>query len=271
MALRDRNNVGPVELAGIAVVVQSILIAVRDDRRGHLTQSLLGAKDLCSLTARGSLNVRDDVEKGVFVIGAGSGEVGRAAEVILRSIGPAGVDVIQELLTERLGHVCDHLIKICATGENAVHLIVDLYNTKLGWDCDLSHAAETLTTDTLRAVRSLCDEIPVVILDLKQVHIALCHVSVFNHGVEEVRILQSLGYGALQNFLDERKHTVVLAVAELLIIELGAAAVHFNEGFAQSLGGIVNRIVCRCNAVISVNTHLDQIGNVCHCVFPPSK
>ena len=64
----------------------------------------------------------------VLIIGPGGGEVGGAAKVIGGSGAPQGVNVVQQLLAEGLGHLVDKGIEVHAASQDTIQLLVNLYD-----------------------------------------------------------------------------------------------------------------------------------------------
>ena len=81
MALRQGNDVGAVELAVEAHIVQIVLGTIALNGRGKVTQSGLGADNGRRLAASSSLNMLNQLKQLGLIIGTGSGEVLDAAEI----------------------------------------------------------------------------------------------------------------------------------------------------------------------------------------------
>lgn len=76
----------------------------------------------------------------------------------------------------------------------------------------------------------------------------------------------SLNSGTGQNLLNQGKQTLALAVTNLAVVQLGAAAVGIDQGLTQNLLGLTNGILLHI-AVVGVNSNLDNIFHIRHYMY----
>ena len=118
MALGSDDHRRAVELPVIAHVVQVALGLGALDRGSQVPNGFLGADDGSGLAVGGGLDVRNQLQELILVIGPGGREVGSAAKVIGGSGAPQSVNIVQQLLAEGLGHLVDEGVEVHTASPN---------------------------------------------------------------------------------------------------------------------------------------------------------
>ena len=262
MTLRHGHHVGAIEPASVTDVVQGLLSDVAEGSDVQLADGLLGAHDSGSLAIGSGLHMSDQVEQGILIIGTGHG-IHVAAQISGGGIGPQGVGILQSLLLEGLGNLADEVVEVNLTGQNAVQLLINPHSLEGSGDGDLAGAAQALTADTLSAIGSIGHDEQVAVLNHKDVLVAQSHVAEVNQSVEPVGVLQTLDHSAGQDLLNQSEQANALAVADVLVVQLGGAIVGSNQSLTQSVHGL-SLGVFGGHAVVRINGHADNIIHLRH-------
>ena len=177
----------------------------------------------------------NQVKQLFLIIRACGREVSNTTEVVSSSGAPQGVDIVQKLLTERLGNLADKRVEINTTRKDAVELFVNFHNLQRGRNGNFADAAQTLTANALRAICSLGHDKEIAVFNLENVLVTLGDIAEINQSVEILIALQTLNDGTGENLLNQRKQTAALAVADILIVKGSAAAIGINQSLMQEL------------------------------------
>src|SRR5699024_8635197 len=102
-----------------------------------------------------SLNMSDQVKQCILVVCTGSREVSSATEIVGSSSAPQSINIVQQLLAERLSNLVDEVVEVNLTGQNTVQFLINTHNLEGSGNRGLADPAQSLTTNTLSTVSSI--------------------------------------------------------------------------------------------------------------------